>query len=126
MGNITNIPLLYQYSPEIKNAKLQVEQKQIAYNSLRNKALMDLHSAYDEFTTARDNLNYYNDVLLTESKQFLHMARRSYQAGKSSITDYIFIEQSYKSILVGYSMALDEYYNAWVEILRQVNEEGLK
>ena len=126
MGNITNIPLLYQYSPEIKNAKIQLNQKELAYKSLKHTAMMDLHSAYDDFITAQDNLNYYNDILLSESKLFLSMARRSYQVGKASITDLIFIEQSYKSILMGYTNALADYYDAWVDVLRQVNDEELK
>jgi len=125
-GNITNIPLLYQYTPEIKNAKLQVEQKQIVYESLRNQAMMNLHSAYDEFNTAQANLNYYNDILLSESGQFLKMAKRSYQVGKSNLIDLIFVEQSYKSIVMGYTKALSDYYNAWIEIVRQVNDEELK
>lgn len=125
MGNITNIPLLYQYSPEIKNAKFQVEQKQLVYDSLKKKAFMDLHSAYDEFNTAQDNLNYYTDILLSESNQFLNMAKRSYQVGKSNITDFIFIQQSYKTIMMGYTFALAEYYNAWVNVLREVNDEEL-
>lgn len=126
MGNITNIPLLYQYTPEIKNARLQVEQKDLAYKSLKHDATLNLHSAYDRFNTARDNLNYYNDILLTESKQFLNMAKKSYMVGKSSITDLIFIEQSYKSIMMGYVQALADYYDAWVDVLREVNDEGLK
>lgn len=124
-GNITNIPLLYQYSPEIKNAKLQVEQKDLAYRSLKHQAGLDVHSAYDGFITAQDNLNYYNDILLTESKQFLSMAKRSYMVGKSSLTDLIFIEQSYKAIMMGYTNALANYYDSWVEILRQVQDERL-
>jgi len=126
MGNITNIPLFYQYTPEIKNAKLQVEQKQLAYKSLVNKSTMDLHTAYDEFTTAKDNLNYYNDILLSESRQFLDMAKRSYKVGKSNITDFIFIQQSYKTIMMGYTSALQYYYDAWVNVVREVNDEELK
>lgn len=125
-GNITNIPLLYQYSPEIKVAKLQVEQKQLAYDALIHEAHLSLHTAYDEYLTARDNLNYYNDILMSESQQFLKMAQRSYREGKASITDYIFIEQSYKSIVMGYVQALADYYVAWVNVLRQVNNEELK
>lgn len=124
-GNIMNIPLLYQYSPEIKNAKLQVEQKQLAYNSLKNQAMMTLHSAYDEYNTARDNLNYYNDVLLSESKQFLGMSRKSYMVGKTNMVNFIFVEQSYKNIMIGYTEALANYYNAWINLLREVNDEKL-
>lgn len=125
-GNITNIPLFYMYNPEIKNAKLQIEQKELAYERVKHQALMDLHSAYDDFITSQINLNYYNDVLLNESKQFLHMARRSYEIGKTSITDYIFIEQSYKNIMMGYINALSGYYDSWIGILKEVNDEELK
>lgn len=125
MGNITNIPLLYQYTPEIRNAKLQVEQKQLAYESLKNKAIMNLHSAYDEFNTAQDNLNYYNDILLAETKQFLNMAKRSYIVGKTNMTDFIFVEQSFKAIMMGYTMALAQYYDTWVNVLKEVNDEEL-
>lgn len=124
--NVVNIPLLYQYTPEIKNARLVVEQKQLDYRNVEQQALMNLHSAYDSFNTAQENLNYYSDILLSESKQFLHMARRSYQVGKTSITDYIFIEQCYRNILMGYTNSLADYYNAWVYLLREVNDEGLK
>lgn len=125
-GNITNIPLLYQYTPEIKNAKLQVEQKQLAYQSLKHKTLLDLHSAYDSFNTVQTNLNYYNDILLSESRQFLNMAKKSYMIGKTSITDYIFIQQAYKNILMGYTNTLADYYDAWIDVLREVNDESLK
>lgn len=124
--NIINIPLLYQYTPEIKNARLVVEQKQLDYKNLEQQALMNLHSAYDSFNTAQENLNYYSDILLSESKQFLQMAKKSYQVGKTSITDYIFIEQSYRNIFMGYTNSLADYYNSWVNLLREVNDEGLK
>lgn len=124
--NVINIPLLYQYTPEIRNAKLVVEQKQFNYKNVEQQALMNLHSAYDSFSTAQENLNYYSDVLLSESKQFLQMARKSYQVGKTTITDYIFIEQCYRNVFMGYTNSLADYYNAWVNLLREVNDEGLK
>lgn len=125
-GKITNIPLLYQYTPEIKNARLQVEQKELAYQSVQNKAFMDLHSAYDEFVTAQANLNYFSDIILSESNQFLRMAKRSYEAGKTNMTDFIFVQQSYRTIMMGYTQALADYYDAWVNVLREVNDEELQ
>ncbi|MDD3419081.1 MAG: TolC family protein [Candidatus Gastranaerophilales bacterium] len=124
-GNITNIPLLYQYAPEIKNAKIEVEQSELKYDSVKNKAMQDLHSSYDKFLTAQNNLNYYNDALLAESNKFLGMSHKSYMIGKTNITDYIFIQQSYKNIVMGYVNALSEYYSSWVEFLRDVNDEDI-
>jgi len=126
ISNITNIPLFYQYTPEIKNAKIQVDQKELKYNSLRHAALLDLNSTYEEFLTAQTNINYYNDALLTEANQFLGMAKRSYEVGKTSINDLIFIQQSYKSIMMGYTNSLATYYGSWVDFLREVNDEEIK
>lgn len=126
LGNILNIPLLYQYTPEIKNAKIQVEQKELIYKNTQHLALMNLHSAYVSFSTAQANLNYYNDIILSESDQFLHMAKRSYQVGKTNMTSLVYIEQSYKNILMNYTNALATYYNAWIDVLREVNDEGLE
>ncbi len=124
--NITEIPLLYLHNPEIKNAKILLNQKQINYENVKHKALMDLHASYDAFITAQANLNYYNDILLTESKQFLQMARQSYLIGKASITDYIFIEQSYRNIMISYTKALCDYYSSWINVLRDVQDEEFK
>ena len=33
------------------------------------------------------------------------------------------LQQSYKSIIIGYSQALAEYYNSWTNFLREVNDE---
>ncbi len=126
IANITNIPLLYMYNPEVKNARIEITQKEIAYNNIQHHALMNLHSAYAEFLTAQANLNYYDDVLLTESNQFLFMARKSYELGKTNITNYIFIEQQYKNIMLAYIKALTDYYKAWTRVLREVNDEELK
>lgn len=124
--NITNIPLLYLHNPEIKNAKLVVEQKEINYQNIKHHALMELHASYDAFLTAQANLNYYSDILLAESNQFLQMARKSYLIGKTEITSFVFIEQSYRNVMMGYTKALSDYYISWVNVLRDVNDEGFK
>lgn len=126
LGNITNIPLLYQYTPEIKNARILVEQKELIYKNILHVATMDLHSAYDTFVTAQMNLNYYNDVILTESGRYLNMAKESYTVGKSNMVSLLYIEQSYRTIIMGYTVALANYYNAWVNVLQEVNDEDFK
>lgn len=113
--NLTNIPVFYSYRPEIKNAKLEVEKADLNYVSVRNKALNDLNSAYEKFVTAKLNLNYYNDKLLKSSDEMIKISKRSYEVGKSNLTTLIVMEQSYRSIIVGYTYALSEYYNCWID-----------
>ena len=122
-ASLVNIPLFYSYRPEIRNAKLEVEKAQLNYNSTQNKALKDLNNAYEKFVTAKLNLNYYNDKLLKSSEEMIRISKRSYEVGKSNLTTLIVMEQSYKSIIVGYTYALAEYYNCWIDFLREVNSE---
>ena len=122
-ANLVNIPLFYNYSPEIKNAKLALEQANLNYTSVENKALIDLHSAYDRFLTARVNLNHYEKKILTDSEELINVSTKSYETGKSDITSLIVMKQSYRSIIIGYTQALAEYYNSWTNFLREVNDQ---
>ena len=123
-ANIVNIPLFYTFKPEIQNAKMQVDQAELKYTSVENKAINDLHSAYEKFLTAKLNLNYYNDNLLKNSNELIKVAKKNYAQGKSSLTTLIVMEQSYRSIVAGYTYALADYYNCWIDFLREVNVEN--
>ena len=123
-ANIVNIPLFYAYKPEIQNAKTEVNQAELYYMSVKNKAVNDLNSAYEKFVTAKINLNYYNDNLIKNSKDMIRVAQKNYANGKASLTTLIVMEQSYRSIVAGYTYALADYYNCWIEFLREVNSEN--
>ncbi len=123
-ANIVNIPLFYSFKPEIQNARMEVNQAELKYTSTENKAINDLHSAYEKFLTAKLNLNYYNDNLLKNSNELIKVAKKNYAQGKSSLTTLIVMEQSYRSIVAGYTYALADYYNCWINFLREVNVEN--
>ena len=122
-ANLTNIPLLYSYKPEIKNAKLQIEQAQINYESVRNKAQKDLSSAYDKFLSSRENLIFYKQKLVKDSEDLIKISKKNYNEGKADLTSVVVMEQSYRYILTGYIMALADYYTDWIDFLREVNTE---
>lgn len=125
-GSIVNIPLFYNYSPEIKNATLKLQQAELKYSSVQNKAEKDIKSAYEKFLTAGENLKYYESKILVSSGKLIDISKKSYEHGKSDITALIVMKQSYKSIIVGYTYALAEYYNSWTNFLREVNDEDFQ
>ncbi len=122
-ASLVNIPLFYNYSPEIQNATLKLQQAELKYQSIQNKAVKDVSAAYDRFLTAADNLNHYESKIVTGSENLIETSKNSYEAGKSDITSLIVMKQSYKSIIIGYTQALAEYYNSWTNFLREVNDE---
>ena len=122
-ASLVNIPLFYNYSPEIQNAALKLKQAELKYESSKNRAVKDVSAAYDRFLTAADNLNHYEKKIITGSEELIETSKNSYEAGKSDITSLIVMKQSYKSIIIGYTQALAEYYNRWTNFLREVNDE---
>ena len=122
-AGINNIPVLYTYKPEIKNAKLRIEQAQIDYESAKNKALKDLNSAYDRFATSRTNLLFYKQKLIKDSQELIDISKKNYNAGRTDLTTVIVMQQSYLDIVTGYIAALTDYYTDWIDFLREVNNE---
>lgn len=123
-ASLVNIPLFYNYSPEIQNAALNLKQTALKYESVKNKAVKDVSNAYEKFLTAVENLNYYEKKILTSSEELIETSMKSYEDGKSDITSLIVMKQSYKSIIIGYTYALTDYYNSWTNFLREVNDEN--
>lgn len=122
-ASLVNIPLFYNFTPEIQNAALKVQQAELKYASVQNKAIKDVSAAYERFLTAGENLNYYEDKILKSSEKMIDMSMDSYEHGKSDITALIVMKQGYRSIIVGYTYALSEYYNSWTNFLRETNDE---
>ncbi len=122
-AGINNIPLLYSYKPEIDNAKLQIKQAQINYESAKNKALKDLSSAYDRFATSRNNLIFYKQKIIKDSEELIEISKKNYAQGKADLTTVIVMQQSYQDIVTGYICALTDYYTDWIDFLREINNE---
>ena len=119
------MPILYNFAPEIKNAKLEIEKAELKYAAAQNNAFANLSSAYEKLVNAQTNLNYYTDSLIEDSKRMMKTSKKNYEEGKTDLTPLILIEQSYRSIIIGYTTALTQYYSAYINFLREVDVENL-
>lgn len=122
-ANLVNIPLLHRYKPEIEAAKLKLEQAHLNYASVENKAENDLKKAYEKFLLAQLTLRNYDEQLLSNSEELIQASRKSYLEDKTDLTTLITMEESYRMISIAHTYALADYYNAWNEFIREVNNE---
>ncbi len=122
-ANLVNIPLLHTYTPEIKNAELKLEQANLNYSSVENKALNELRKTYEKFLTTQMRLKNYNEQLLSDSQELINVSRNGYLSGEIDLTTLITMEESYRMITVAHTYALADYYNAWNAFIREVNNE---
>lgn len=121
--NLINIPLFYNYSPEIQNATLKLKQAEMNLMSIKNKAYKDIISTYEIFLTAAENLKFYENKITKNSEKLMDYSIKNYEKGNTDITALIVMKQSYKSILLGYTQALSEYYKSWNNFLREINDD---
>ena len=70
-ASLVNIPLFYQYQPEIKNAQLAIEKAELNYKDVEIDAIRSITDAWEKFVITRENLNFYNNELLGNSKELL-------------------------------------------------------
>ncbi len=124
VGGTMDLPVLYRFTPEIKNAKLEIEKRELAYLSVKNAVGQDLRKAYAQFELARKNLNYYSKDLMKSSEETLISSQKGYAQGKSDLSNLILVNQSHLDLMMDYTNALAAYYIEWVELLTEMNVEN--
>lgn len=118
-----DVPALYQYAPEVKNAKLEYEKAQLEYNSIINITKNVIHTNHDKFIIAQENVDHYKDIL-EESQRILKLAKMRYQKGKTPLTNLIVIEHSHQELLNEYLSAIGVYYNAYIALLQEIGVDN--
>ena len=119
VGAGIDLPSLYMYNPEIKNAKLEYEKAQLEYNSILNITKNIIHTNYDKFIIAQENVAHYREIL-DESNKILKLSKQRYKKGKTSLTSLIVVEHAHQELLNEYIEAMGIYYNAYIALLQEV------
>lgn len=114
-----DIPALYTYAPEIKNAKLEYEKAQLEYNSIINITKNVIHTNYDKFVMAQENVENYQSIL-EESARILALSKQRYQKGSTALTNLIVVEHTHQELLSEFLSAMGAYYNSYIALLQEV------
>lgn len=118
-----DIPSLYLYNPEIKNAKLQYEKAQLEFNSIINITKNIIHTNYDKFVIAQENVEHYKDIM-AESRKILNLSKQRYQKGQTSITNLIVVEHTHQELLNEFLSAIGAYYNSYIALLQEIGMDN--
>ncbi len=119
VGAGLDLPVLYNYSPEIRNAKLEYEKAQLEYNSIINVTKNVIHTNYDKFVMAQENVEHYKSIL-AESSRILELSKQRYQKGNTALTNIIIVEHTHQELLNEFLAAIGVYYNAYIALLQEV------
>ena len=124
VGGSLDMPLLYTYRPEVNRAKIILERAKIDRVSFENQLKFALKQDYNKFKYAKENMNYYKDIL-KDSETLLQMSRDRYAKGQTVLLNVFIIENSHKDILNEYIDAMQIYYRAYLELMHNVGHDLL-
>lgn len=124
VGVNADIPLLYFYNPEVKKAKISFERSKIDKDSFENHLKFALKQDYNNFKYAKDNISHYKEIL-KQSKIVLDMYQTRYEKGQASLLNLIQVENAYQETLKEYISAVQIYYDAYLNMMKNVGHDIL-
>lgn len=84
--------------------------------SQENQVIGDVSNAYYNLIAWRDKIRIYQERLLPDSNEVARLARRSYEAGQSGITDALQAQQTYIQTQNDYLLAVSAYASAFSDL----------
>ena len=123
--SLVNIPIFYQYQPEIKNAKLEIEKAQLKLEDTQIDVTRSITDAWEKFVISRENLNFYNDELLVNSRELMSASINSLSKKEIDITAFLVSKKLYLEMMLGYHVALSDYYISYAELLKEMNAKNI-
>ena len=125
-ANLVNIPVVYQYKPEIEKAKFEIEKAELKYQDLLIDVTRNLSDAWENFCVTRDNLNFYDKELRSNSQELVEASTKSLKQNKIDMTYFLLMRKTYIELMLGYSDALNNYYRAYADLLKEINVQNIE
>lgn len=120
-ASLVNIPVVYQYKPEIDRAKFEIEKAELKYQDLMIDVTRNITDAWENYSISRENLNFYDKELLNNSEELLETSYKSLKKKEITMGEFLLLRKIYIELMLGYSNALKSYYTAYAELLKEMN-----
>lgn len=119
-----DIPVLYNFLPEIKKSKIVVERSKIDKESFENHLKYSLKEDYNSFKYAKENLRHYESII-KDYRTVLNSYKKRYEKGQVSVLNLFQVENYYQENLREYINATKVYYEAYLSLMQNVGHDIL-
>ena len=124
VGGGFELPIFYTYRPDIAKAGTILEKTKMDKASFENKLKITLKQNYNNVKYARQNMDYYKDIL-KESDEILKTSTDLYKKGQISLINLIWTENNHQAILNEYLTAMDFYYGGYLNLMHNIGHDLL-
>jgi outer membrane protein, heavy metal efflux system len=112
VGLSAPIPLLYQNQGEIAHAEADLYAQTVTRRKLEAQAVNDVASGYAAFTVSRRLVERMESTLLERAKRARDITELQYNAGSTSLIDFIDAERTFIATNFEYIQDLTAYWTA--------------
>ncbi len=116
----TNNPIFYQNQGEIRRASAKTLQSRRQVEQIDAAIERDVVTSYNQLTLAYANVLNFQQRILPSTDQVVKLAHRSYETGKTEMSDAIIAQQQYLETRSSYYDAVVDYQNAWEDLEQAV------
>jgi cobalt-zinc-cadmium efflux system outer membrane protein len=123
IGLSAPIPLLYQNQGEIAHAEADLYSQSVTRRKLEAQAVNDVASAYAAFVVSRRLVERMESSLLERSKRARDITELQYNAGSTSLIDFIDAERTFIATNFEYIQDLTAYWTAVYQLEEAVGTD---
>lgn len=124
VGGSVDLPIFYSYRPDVNRAKIVLERAKIDRLSFENKLKFALKQDFNRFKCAKENMNYYRDIL-RDSEIIMKMSGERYAKGQTVLLNVFINENAHREIINEYINAMQVYYRAYLDLMHNVGHDLL-
>ena len=119
-----DVPILYNYTPDIQKAEIFLERSKADKKAYENRLKYELKKDYNTFKYSAENMQY-SQKILDESAKIVKLSTDAYIKGKNSYTDLIINETAHQEILSRYLNSMSRHFYSYLEIMQDVGHDIL-
>ncbi|MBD5401484.1 TolC family protein [bacterium] len=119
-----DIPILYNYTPDIQKAEIFLQKKKADKKVYEYQLKYALKKDYNIFKYSAENMKYSKQIL-EDSKRIVKLSTDNYIAGKNTYSDLVINENDHQDILASYLTAMSRHFYSYLELMQDIGHDIL-
>lgn len=124
VGMGMDIPILYNYTPDIEKAKLFLMKNKANKQVYEYQLKYALKKDYNIFKYSAENMDYSKQIL-ADSKKIVKLSTENYIKGKNTYSDLVINESAHQDILTSYLTAMSRHFYSYLELMQDIGHDIL-
>ena len=124
VGGGMNLPILYNYTPDIQKAELFLKRSKANKKVYEYKLKYELKKDYNIFKYSAENLEYSKKIL-ADSKKIVELSTQRYIEAKNNYSDLILNANGHQEILTQYLSIVSRHFYSYLELMQDIGHDIL-